>query len=279
MTDSMTQALKEGISVNEAETDLKATEGAESSPAKQETTKDITQSEGTAQQPLSQKTSETNVPFDQHPRFKALYRQTKELERRNQEMERRYTEQMEKLTQSLAQRNGPQTQSIPNETQQALLQLADLLKQSPEAMERLGLSQVSSRAEALEQQLEQIQEYQTKKDFNFEFDEVLKIAEGFGLNKDEVTSELAEYIENHPVLSQVQFSKGAVMMAFRDKYWERIGEFKERSINQKIIQDREKKKSANSEIPGHTSSGGKNLPSSMRERMEDLIREGGGVSI
>lgn len=280
MSELMDKAVKEGISISDTDQTVDAIKDT-SSVSKQETTdKTQTTETGTTGATSAQKSTE-NVPFDQHPRFKALYKQNKESERRLAELEKKYQDQLEKISQNLSQRNTPQAQVSQEQRQQeeALLQLVDLIKSNPNAMERLGLSGVSSKAEALEQQLESLQEERTMNEFNSEFDQMLEVAKKSGLNADEVKEEMAEYIDSHPVLSQMSYTKGAVMMAFRDKYWDKMGELKEREQNLKLINERDKKKAANSETASAPSTGSKSLPGALKEHMEDLIREGGGISI
>lgn len=269
MSELMDQALKEGITTDNVDAEKDTP-----SVSTQQTT-EKTQPTETVKDTTSVQKSTENVPFDQHPRFKALYKQNKDFERKLADYDRRYQETLEKLNQTLAQRNTPQTPL----TQEALQeeQALAMLRQ------KLGLDkfdQTSQRAESLEQELESLRNERTTSEFNSEFDQMLDIATKAGLDKEEVAQEMADYIDSHPVLSQMSYAKGAVMMAFRDKYWDRMGELKEREQNLKLIQERDKKKAANSEQSSTTSTGGKNLPSSMKEHLEDLIRDGGGqVSI
>lgn len=278
MSELMDKAIKEGIDISGAPEAADATKDTSSVSTQQATEK--TQAAEPADSSV-QKTAETNVPFDQHPRFKALYKQNKDSERRLADLEKKYQDQLEKISQNLSQRATPQTQVSQEQQQQeqALLQLVDLIKNNPSAMDRLGLSSVAGKAEALEAQLESIQNERTTQEFNAEFDQVIDIAKKAGLNPDDVTQELTEYIDSHPVLAGMSYAKGAVIMAFRDKYWDKMGEMKEREQNLKLIQERDKKKAANSESASTTSTGGKNLPSSLKEHLEDLIRDGGGVSV
>lgn len=271
MTELMTKALSEGIdtahpgnSSDSATTDVKP--AAESSTPAPEATK--TQAQEPAKSPETLK-AEEQVPFHKHPRFQELIRENKDIKRRYEEMEKRLT--------TLSQPQPVQPQStLTDEQRYAAIELAKILKEVPEVSKLLGLDQLQS----IQASNQQIMTERLEGAFNKELDEVTSYAVTLGMTKDEVESEIIEAMQSNPLYSTLNYSPGIVKAAFRDLFWDKLGELKEREINSKLIKEQGEKKRANAETSSPESQKGKApTDSSVEQFIQRRIREEGGIVV
>lgn len=220
----------------------------------------------------TEQVSEDNVPFHKHPRFHQVTKENRE-----------FKEELARLKQELLvekqvreRLNAPKGQEIPEEQRLAIVQLAKLFKQSPEFQKELGLDRIQE----LERQNQEYASKRSEEAFGKELDEVVAYGVSLGMDKEELSQELLEAIQTHPVYSQIQYSPGLVRAVFRDSKWDSLGELKEREANAKLIKEQEAKRKSNSETTSSSSEkSAKKLEPSMDQFLARRIKEEGGISL
>lgn len=211
---------------------------------------------------------------------KAAFKEAREWKQKYSEIEKMHREQVEFMRNFMSQ-NSNKSQSQPqqvDERSQAVLQLVDLLKNTPGALEALGFSKIND----IEKRTASFEEQRAREVFDSEFDRILKYGtETFGLDEEELEQELVDYIENDPLLSQANFIPGAIQKAFRDLYWDRMDELKERAANLKLIKEQKLKKEGNTETPKQNDTSKNDTPSEldMGSFIKRRIAEGGGLIV
>lgn len=283
MSELMEQAKTEGISVDHPgnEGAMDGSQGmdakVDSSPttAKVETGKDQTgNAEKTA--PVTQEAESQSSSAIRKTAFKEAgewKRRYSELERSHREMNDMFKQLMERM--SPKQSSGPQ---VSDEQRLALRQLAQLIKSDPEVLKELGLDRIPN----LEQATQSYETSRLESAFNGEFDDVINYGvKTFGLEREELEQELVDYIDQHPLYSKANYAKGAVQAAFRDLYWDRMDELKERAANLKLIQEQKAKKNGNIESSKSQDStnSDKTLEPDMGSFIKRRISESGGLIV
>jgi len=272
LTELESQAVKEGVVTGPPSnapdsTPEKVAEQADSTPASQS-------KETQVPTPVkSGEVSEDNVPFHKHPRFQDLLKRNKEWESKYSEIDSKLRAQEAYLKQ-LQALQSPLQQQLPDEQRQAIVQLAKLFKQVPEFQKELGLDKI----EELQKQNESLSIARSEETFRKEFDETVDYAVSLGMDKDEITEQLLESVQSHPVYNQVNYRKGMVRAVFRDYFWDKMGKLKEREINSRLIKEQEIKRKSNAE----TSSPSSGVPQkakelSMEQFLKRRIQEEGGI--
>lgn len=272
MSDSMKQALTEGISFesdsNVTQEDAKTEASSPSTPTEQATP----QATSPANTPA---TPEDNLPFHKHPKFTEAIKANRETQRRYAELERQFKEQQAFLK-GFQQGQPQQTHQIPDDQRQALLQLAKLMKESPEFQKELGLDRISH----LEQSSQEVMMSRTEDAYNKELGELLTYAEGLGLDRGEVEDRMNEMLSS-PVYGERSYTPGIVKSMFRDAYWDKMGEIKEREANSRLIKEQEAKRKAQTETTssGSAAPGKGPLPKGMETYLKERIKSAGGISV
>lgn len=225
-----------------------------------------------------------SIPFGdkRHPEYKRF----RELTENN----RRYKEQLEKVSNELAelrgfrdsmmtQRNqsGPQ---VTDDQRQALLSLFQMGLSVPEVKEMIAKSYGLDRLDKLDKDYSGFKDNWESQQYQSEMKDVIEYAKTSGLDPEDVEEELRDHVANHPAFSQIGYSKGAVWAAFRDKYWDRLGELRERADNLKKIEERDRLKNGETQEAAATAKSGE-IPLPERDgigRNVEVIRRMGGVS-
>lgn len=234
--------------------------------------------EGQSQGSVAPKETEKK-PFHEDPEVqKYLDRQWRSRERklndgfeqRIKSVEDRYVNQLEAMT-----RRDPKAE-MPEEQSKALEDLAVLFSKSPNAMKSLGLDQMQT----LAKENESFRTAFVQDQFNAEKAKVLDSAVKNGMDRAIVEEEMSTFIEESSFYSDKEYTKGTYQSAFRDLYFDRIGEIKERAVNLKHIKEQKEKHSANSQqpSPGQTQTGHPQ-ETSIRDFVTRRVRESGGVTM
>jgi hypothetical protein len=280
-TPLMEQAVKEGITFDDNQNEgqpLDATlpdKTVETDASAKSSEAQVEKSGGEPAKPASTEQTNTVEPFHKHPKWKAMTDENRAYKERLEQMEAKYQQFLENSI--LQQRQGNQQPSINPEQRQALLQLATLLKDDPEAASLLGLNN----SRQLEQAFENMQNEKVSEGFWGEFDNVVdKFATTYGIPKDELGDELQTFLQTDNRFSSLPFSKGAVEAAAQVMLFGRLEEITERKINGKLIKDKQLKASNNTESTSKDGqSGSKGVDLSAPGGIMERIRQAGGLSI
>lgn len=238
---------------------------------------------GGSQTPSQEKpaTNTENIGFGdkRHPEYKRF----KELSESN----RKYKEQFDGLQRELselkgfrdsmlAQRQGTQ---MADEQKQALQQLFKMGLSVPEIKDMIAKEYGLDRLDKVHKDFSSFKENWEGNQYESEMSEVLKSAKDLGLDPEEVESELKDHVETHPFFADKSYYKGGVWAAFRDKYWDKVGELRERAENIKKIKEREMLKNGQTQTSQDTSNPAKPaLPKRDGvNRNVEIIRQAGGV--
>jgi len=236
---------------------------------------------GTAQG-QSQEKSE-NIPFGdkRHPeykRFKELSESAKQSKAEAEQFRKELAELRGFKDAMLSQQRG-QGRQISNEQKQALQELFSMGLEVPEVEAMFKQKYGLDRLDSVHKDFSTFKEGFEGREYESEMRDVLKTATEFGLDADEVEEELREYVANDPFFSGKEYVKGGVHAAFRNKYWDKIGELRERADNLKKIKERELLKNGQTQTTAETSNAGKPaLPKrDGAGRNVEIIRQAGGI--
>lgn len=273
--ETVEQASREGISFGEPETEKETgsvqSSGDVASTPETSTVENAQQvsPEKTENAPTTVETPKVEkVPFHKDPEIQ------KYLKRREESLAKDWQHKMELMQAKLDAMNSTKTAELPKEQIEAAMQLAEILDKVPGFKDKLGISRIQE----LESRLKSMTEEQTEKSFNSELSEVLETASKYGLDKETVEEELREFIETDPIFSKIDYSKGTLQAAFRNKYFDKLGELKEREIAKQNIEQKEKLKKAGSEVSSTAPKVAESKPKSMKTHLANLIQKGGGIS-
>src|SRR3990167_4719685 len=112
--------------------------------------------------------------------------------------------------------------------------------------------------------------------FKAELKQVKDYVKSIGLEADEIEDEIKEAIEDDPVYSQIGYQPGAVQAIFRNLYWDRVGELRERADNKKKIEERDALKRGQTQMTSESqTSKGKGFSKDPAERWKQLVHEAG----
>lgn len=213
-----------------------------------------------------------NLPFDKHPRWQELQKERKRDRQELESLRKQYQEL--KGYQDGMNRSKNQGQELSPDDEGQLMRLVELMSSSPKVMEKLGITKISQ----LEKQFGELSENWHGSQYETEMNRIKDYVKNLGLDPEEVESDLREHIENHPVFSQMSYYKGAVEAAFRDKYWDKVGELRERADNRKKLEEKEALKRGQTQTTSESATKGKSaLSKDPQERMKQLIAEAGGM--
>lgn len=278
MSELQERAVKEGISLPGQpvdETPQGAKEGASPTPGSE--TPDTAKSPEGGAKAQQQPVSEDNLPFHKHPKWKGMQDENKRLKQTLEERDRKFELQLAELKGMTQAQTKQATAGMDPEQRQALLNLVRLIKSDPDAAKELGINSIDE----LRQRQEQLVSSRNEESFGKEVESTLsEFSEKYGLDKAELEQEVSDFIDANPFYSSKDYSQGAYRAAATAYLFPKLDEMKERAANLKLIKEQEAKKKANAESPGAPSGTETSKPASMRERLAQMVRDGGGeVSI
>lgn len=277
----MEQALKEGIATDDVvDTPVTQDAPAESSPAKEsvETAPAPKESESPAA-----KTDEldwSKVPAHLHPVSKQLLDEKRELRKMLAEKEALLKDpRITRLLAGQKETESPKVEEKQPPKQEQTLEQREAIEKLREVLGISNYSEVSKTIEQLKQRNEELTKKETERAFEQEESTLHKRADEFGLDwETEVEPELTAWFQKNPQFQGL--GPGSISLAFNAVYFDRIGELKERAATKKLIQERDKLKTASSESPQRTGvAAPKKLPGNMRQHLEDTIKAGGGIEL
>ena len=237
--------------------------------------------EGAGQQPASpaqtgvQPASPASQPdWRQSPEFRGIAKQIKQANARAEAAEKKAVEFEAKFNgfqSGMGQRQSP----VSQEDESALERVFSLAFQSPKVMgmiqEKLGLGKLGE----LEKGLGELSQSWYSSQAEGERAEILADAKKLGLDPDQVSEELDRQLEEHPLYSQLNYKRGALKAVYRDLFFDRAGEFRERANNAETIQKRDALKRGQVQQSGQPN--GKAPAKSGEEAFHNAIRDAGGL--
>ena len=265
---------KEGVAGQEAP------QGA--SPASVETRQEQSGSPSVngAAQGQSQEKPES-IPFGdkRHPEYKRFRELT--------ESNRRYKDDMSRFQTELAELRGfrdsmisqRQGQGIAPEQEEALEKIFGMAFQSQKVKDMIAKSLGIDKFESMQKDYSSFKEQWEGRQYEDEMKDVLASAKDLGLDPNEVEEELRDYVASDPFFSKKDYYKGGVHAAFRNKYWDKQSELRERADNLKKIKEREALKSGQTQgAASSTTKADAALPKEdgIRRNVE-IIRRAGGL--
>lgn len=233
-----------------------------------------------AQPPVQEKPEQIPYGDKRHPeyrRFKELSESSKRANERADKLERELAE-MRGFKDAMMAQNGRQNE-LPPEQKQALVSLFQMGMTVPEVKDMIAKSFGLDRLDSLHKDFSSFKEGWEGNQYDAEMKEVLSHAKELGLDQEEVEEDLREHVESHPFFSKKDYFKGGVWAAFRDKYWDKSGELRERAENKKKIEERERLKAGQTQVTSPTANPGEiPLPKDDGiKRNIEIIRRMGGV--
>lgn len=212
---------------------------------------------------------EKSTDWRQSPEFRGV---TKQLRQYKEQMSARDKELAELRGYVQAQKQGQRTSNVSPEDNQALQRLFNMAFESPEVAamlrEKLGLGQIDELKKNYETLSNSWQSTQADNELNT----ILSEAKSLGLDTDEVRETLEQLIDEHPVYSQVGYKPGALKSVYRDHFFDRVGELRERALNQKEIEKRNALKNGQTQNPG--TGKGSEAAKSAEQRFSDAVKQG-----
>lgn len=221
---------------------------AESSPAT-ETNGQGNQNDSSPSKDVNSPAPQTEKPVDwrKTPEFRGIAKQNREYKERLEAQDRALAELRGQVQ---GFRSTQPNSKVSQEDNQTLQRLFSLAFESPEVMDmfkqRLGLGKMDE----LEKGLSSLSESWNGSQSESEMDSVLSNAKQLGFDEDEVRDTLEQLANEHPVYSQVGYKKGAWKSMYRDHFFDRAGEFRERALNQETIKKREALKAGKTQSTG-----------------------------
>lgn len=206
--------------------------------------------------------------FEDNPGFKALRKQKEELA----EQVRKAAEREERLLKALEAQQGGKKAEVVDEKETAKRELMNLL----------GLGDLQKKIDALESRSSELSSRETDQAFDKEEQRISESCQKFGLEVNTVKAELQTWLDEHPIFGKMNdLPPGSYELAFKSIYFDKSSELAEKAASLKQIKERDKLRQANTESPNNSSTDkGENRPVSMRERLQNMIKDGGGsVSI
>ena len=167
------------------------------------------------------------------PEFRGIRKENQRYKTELEKLSAQNKELMARFEGFTSAQRGQQTES-PEQMAQ-LEVLFDMMSRHPKFAEKFGLSKLSE----LEKTVGNLNESWNGSQYESEMDKVLTEAKGLGLDPEEVKEELQGLIDNDPVYSQIGYKPGALRAMYRNHYFERVGEFRERALNQERIKKEE----------------------------------------
>ena len=213
-------------------------------------------------------------PWHKSERFTKLTDRARKAEERLEAMQEKYEEIL--LNQArlggMFYRNGKDT--VDPERRQAAIQLAQILRDTPEVGEILGFGGIK----ALQEELEAVKANRNKESFDAEFDKNLSLyGDKFGLSKDELTERFNDFIRENEFFGSKDYSRGMVNQAFRAMLFDQQTELKERETNLKLIKEKQTKQSQGTETTSKgNASKNVNIEKNMSDFLARRVREEGG---
>jgi hypothetical protein len=215
-------------------------------------------------------TNQGSQPFDvrKDPAFRGIQSENRRFKQELEALRREHAESRAYM--DAMRKQGGQEQKLSPEDENHLMTIVEAIKRSPRAMESLGLHKLPD----LEKKFTEFSDSWAGSQYESEMNSVLSHAKELGLSPDDVRYEIEEALENHPVFSKSNYWKGGVMAIFRDRYFDRAGEFKERLSNRETIEKREALKRGQTQSPSPQAKG---KPASGNAKFAEIIRQAGGV--
>ena len=226
---------------------------------------------------VAQSQSNNRPNLEEDPKWKGLLRENRRWKSELESTNKKLTE-MQAYMDAFRQAQGQSHQSpqVDAQTLNGIKELFNLSLNHPEIkkqlLEGLGLSDLGQ----LREQITSLNDNWQGSQYDSEMGQVRDYVKGIGLDPDEVEEELREHIAEHPVFSKMSYYKGGVTAAFRDKYWGKAGEFRERAINKETIEKKEALKKG--QVQSSSQAGGKPSGASPEEKFSEVLRNAGGVS-
>lgn len=261
------EALKEGVDVDNEK---------QSTPDAKQVESSTTQENQNTQASEPAKIADSQDPAEKYRReaFKQAgewKKRYEDLEGRFSKLESTYTNKLESLVGMMSPK---QEASMTDQDKQALIQLFKMGRQVPEIAEMLGLD----KTQKLEQTLQEERQSRLDREFDGEFDSVVKKwSDSYGLKSDEVKQELLDYINSNDFYGKKSYSPGLIAEAAKSLYFDRLSELQQKKVNADLIREQNLKKQSNTESPSKGKPNkGANLPSKMSDHLMDIVRESGG---
>lgn len=266
--ESASEAVKEGISLPGEETSPKdANSSAPSTEqvAQPSTTDDKVASTETSNGATEQVKKESfEEKLFKNPGFKKMQTERDQL-RKELEDARKERQQFLKALEGM---KAPAKEAVVDEKEQAAKELRRLL----------GVDTLLEDIKTLKERNSDFTQRETDQAFDKEEERIVTAATKFGLNPHEVKAECQAWLDAHPYFSKVDIQPGFYDLAFKALYFDKSSELAQKAAQLEQIKQRDKLRQANTETPANASTDkGVTKPSSMRERLQDMIKEGGGA--
>ena len=235
---------------------------------------------GAAQSPSQEKPEQIPFGDKRHPeyrRFKELNDNSRRANERADKLERELAEiRGWKEAQMANQRSQDGSQVDPN-TRRGIVELFQMGLTIPEVKQIVAQAFGLDRLDSLHKDFSSFRETWEGNQYEAELGDVLRFSKENGLDPDDVEDELREHVSNHPFFAKRDYAKGGVWAAFRDKYADRFGEFREGAENRKRIEERERLKAGQAQSAAPASSAENQLPTHPGQRMKEMVRRAGGA--
>ena len=270
---------------DEAKADVKAPVEPAGASSTSIETKGTEQTGSQSVKPAAQSQSQEkpeSIPFGdkRHPeyrRFKELNETAKKANEKASQLEREISE-LRGWKEAMAAQRGQDGPQLDPQQRQAFVQLFQMGLSVPEVKDMIAKAYGLDRLDSLHKDYSSFKENWEGQQYDTEMKDVLKTASDLGLDQDEVESELQEHVNNHPFFAEKSYFKGGVWAAFRDKYWDKVGELRERAENKKKIEERERLKQGQTQNTAETGKAAEAaLPKDGVARNVEIIRRAGGL--
>ena len=207
----------------------------------------------------------------QSPEFRGIAKENRRYKEQLAEMQRKHAELEGRM--SGFQQGQPRQQYDPQLLQGAE-SLVELMLQHPRTRQMLADGLGVSKISELEKGYQELSDSWYTSQANAERSSILDDAKKLGLDPEEVNSRLDELLEEHPIYSQANYKPGALKAVFRDAFFDRAGEFRERLVNKETIEKRDALKRGQVQQTGQPA-GAK--PKDADEAFRETIRQAGGL--
>lgn len=265
---------------NEAKVDVTATSVApgESSPS-------IGNNENTSRESVNSSQSTQEKPETigfgdkRHPEYKRFKELTESNKASKKELEtlRRELSELKGFKESMLSQNKSNQPPVDAQLKAQIKELFGVALSEGEIKSMIAQAFGLDKLEGLTKDVSSLKESWESNQAQAEMDDVLKSAKDLGLDGDEVQSELEAYVEENPFFASKEYQKGAIWAAFKDKYWDRVGELRTKQENKKRIEERDRLRSGQTQTSAPGNAGEGKLPEKGGDRFAELVKRAGGM--
>lgn len=202
--------------------------------------------------------------FEDNPGFKALRNQANSFKSELQKAQELNT----KLMTMLENQSKPKVEGVASEQEAAAKQLRQIL----------GIDDLVGKIQSLDKRNSEFNQSQTDSAFDKEQESIAKQCEKFGLDMNVVVHELQGYLDSHPYFSKQAIQPGFYDLAFKSLYFDKSTELAKNAAYAEQVKTTQNLKKANSEAPNPGSTPSTKSYTGIKDRVKDLIEQGGGVS-